>query len=61
MMPQPIEILESNPRPHCTREQARALLQGLLVAYRSLSTAERFFVKSFVSQMSRKQDLQELE
>ena len=61
MMPQPVETLESSPRPRCTREQARELLEGLRAAYQSLSLAERMPVKSFVSQMGRAQELQELE
>jgi len=59
MMPQLTETLESNPRPYCTREQARELLEGLRAAYQSLSLAERLLAKSFVSQMRRAQEQQE--
>ena len=52
-----MQTLIENPQrsygPHCTREQARDLLEGLRVAYQSLPLHERSLFRSAISQMSR--------
>lgn len=47
--------------PHCTRQQARQLLEDLRAAYQSLSTAERGLVKSVIAQVERAQFVLEME
>jgi hypothetical protein len=61
MMPQLIATLEGTPRPVCTREQARGLLEGLLAEYQSLSLAERSLVKGLIGQARRAQDMAEVD
>jgi FixJ family two-component response regulator len=61
MMPSLIQPIEPALGPHCTREQARELLEALRAAYQSLSPADRGLVKNLVSQMERRQLLQEME
>ena len=61
MMPQLIQTLEGSPRPACTREQARELLEGLCAAYQSLSPAERSVVKGLVCQAQRAQAMAEVD
>ncbi|HUM05110.1 MAG TPA: hypothetical protein VLT90_06595 [Terriglobales bacterium] len=53
--------LECGYGPHCTREQARQLLEELRLAYQSLSPAGRGLVKSVVAQLERAQFLQEMD
>jgi hypothetical protein len=61
MMPQFIETLEAGPKPHCSNEQARQLLEALRIAYQSLSLAERCAVKSMVGRAQREQLMQEID
>jgi hypothetical protein len=61
MMPQLIETFENAPRPHCSREQARALLEALRAAYQSLSAAERSLLKSVIGRAQREQVKQEID
>jgi hypothetical protein len=61
MMPQSITPVEYSTRPHCTREQARELLQALQAAYRSLSFAERSLIKSVIDQTWRAQTMLEFD
>jgi len=60
-MPQLIETLEHTPRPHCSRERARALLEALRAAYQSLSPAERGLVKSMIGRAQREHVMQEID
>ena len=57
-MPQLIETLEHAPRPHCSREQAREVLEALRTAYQSLSVAERSLVKSLIGRAQHAQVMQ---
>jgi hypothetical protein len=50
-----IENTQPSYGPHCTREQARKLLEGLRAAYQSLPLHERTLFRSAISQMSREQ------
>jgi hypothetical protein len=59
MMPQLIKTLERTPRPQCTREQARELLESLRNAYQSLSLAERSLVKGVIGRAWHTQVMQE--
>jgi hypothetical protein len=59
MMPQFIQTLKENPRPACTREQARELLEQLRAAYQDLSSAERNLVKGSIWQAQRAQAIAE--
>jgi hypothetical protein len=59
MMPQLLETLEQTPRPQCTREQARELLESLRNAYQSLSLAERSLVKGVIGRAWHTQVMQE--
>jgi hypothetical protein len=59
MMPQLIQTLEGKPRPACTREQARELLEQLRAAYQGLSSAERNLVKGSIWQAQRAQAIAE--
>jgi FixJ family two-component response regulator len=61
MMPQLTETLEHAARPHCSREQARELLEALRTAYQSLSLSERSVVKSMIGRAQREQLLQEID
>jgi len=61
MTPQLIGKLEDRPVPHCTREQARELLEGLRAAYQSLSPAERNFVTCIIWQAGRAQLMREMD
>ena len=58
-MPQLIETLGQTPRPQCTREQARELLETLRTAYQSLSVAERSLVKGVIGRARHTQVMQE--
>jgi hypothetical protein len=60
MMPQLITTLEHAPRPHCSREQARELLEALRTAYQSLSLAERGLMKSVLGRAQQAQTEQEI-
>ncbi|PYV92730.1 MAG: hypothetical protein DMG90_03890 [Acidobacteria bacterium] len=60
MMPQLIETFEQAPRACCSREQARALLEGLRAAYQSLSLADRSSAKSVIGRAQREQSMQEI-
>lgn len=60
-MPTLIETNEISRGPHCSREEAARLLEGLRAAYQSLSRAERGLVKGFVWQLERVQVAQEIE
>ena len=61
MMPTLIETLERGHGPHCSREHAAQLLEGLRSAYQSLPWAERSFVKNMVLQLERVQVAQEID
>jgi hypothetical protein len=61
MMPQFTETLEDAPRPHCSNQQARELLEALRIAYQSLSLAERGAVKSMIGRAQRQQVMQEID
>jgi len=61
MVPQLIETLEHTPRPHCSRERARALLEALRAAYQSLSLAERGLVKSMIGRAQCEHVMQEID
>jgi predicted trehalose synthase len=61
MMPQLIETLEHDHRPHCSREQARELLEALRAAYRALPSAERTFVKSVIGRAQHAQAMQDID
>lgn len=61
MMPQLIETLEPAARRHCSREQARELLEALRCAYQSLALPERSAVKSMIGQAQREQVGQEID
>jgi hypothetical protein len=61
MMPQFTETLEDAPRPRCSNEQARELLEALRIAYQSLSLAERCAVKSMIGRAQRQQVTQEID
>ena len=61
MMPTSIESLERVHGPHCTREQAAELLEGLRLAYQSLSRAQQSLVKGIVGQLERAQKIQEMD
>jgi len=56
-----IEIPERVYGPHCTREQARQLLEALRTAYQALSEAERGLVKAVLGQAASAQRMQEME
>ena len=53
MMPQTITTVEHSTGPHCTREQARELLEALRAAYQSLPFAQRSLVKNLIGQVQR--------
>ena len=61
MMPQFTETLEDAPRPHCSIEQARELLEALRAVYQSLSLAERSLVKTMIGRAQREQVIQEID
>ena len=61
MMLQPVEKLEGTPTGQRTREQARELLEGLRMAYQSLSPSERGLMKSIVWQLGRAQPSKEFD
>jgi hypothetical protein len=46
--------------PHCTRKQARELLEGLCTAYQSLKPAERIVIRDIVAQSAQTQFTQEM-
>lgn len=60
MMPQLIETLGSTAIPHCTREQARELLEGLRAAYQTLPRPEQALIRSMVAQLGREHAHEEL-
>jgi len=59
-MPQLIETPDDAPRPHCSSEQARELLEALRAAYQSLALAERSVVKGMIGEVQREQVLHEM-
>ena len=59
MMLQLTETLERAPEPHCSREQARELLEALRTAYESLSFAERSLVKNMIGRVQHEHAMQE--
>lgn len=59
MMPHLIETLEQTPRPQCTGEKARELLESLRTAYQSLSLGERSLVKGVIGRAWHTQVMQE--
>jgi FixJ family two-component response regulator len=61
MMPTLIETLERGHGPHCSREEAARLLEGLRAAYQSLSQFERRVVKGVIWQQERAQVVQEMD
>jgi hypothetical protein len=61
MMPQVITTVEPSTGPHCTRKQARELLEALHAAYQSLSFAERSLLKSVIGQAERTQAMLEID
>lgn len=61
MMPQAITTVEHSAGPHCTREQARELLEALHAAYQSLSFAERTLLKSVIQKAERTQAVLEID
>ncbi len=61
MMPQMMNAFESMNGRHCTREQARELLEDLRAAYLSLPSAERSLVSVVVRQVGIAQRGQEIE
>lgn len=61
MMLQITETLEHVPRPLCSREQARELLELLRAAYQSLSLAERSLVKSVIGRAQHAQVAAEID
>ena len=62
MMPTLIEMtIERGHGPHCSREEAARLLEGLRAAYQSLSHAERSLVKGTLLQMERVQAALEMD
>jgi len=46
--------------PHCTRKQARELLEGLRTVYQSLLPAERILIRGTVAQSARTQFTREV-
>ncbi len=60
-MPQLTETLGQVPRPHCSREQAREMLESLRTAYQSLSFVERGLFKNRIFRAQREQTLQEID
>jgi hypothetical protein len=61
MMPTLIETSERGYQPHCTRKQARELLEALRAAYQSLSLPGRTLFKGAISRLAREQFIQELD
>lgn len=59
-MPQFTESLEHAPRPHCSSEQARELLEALRTAYQSLSLTERSLIKSVIGRAQQAQVTHEI-
>jgi hypothetical protein len=60
MMPQLLETLKPADGRHCSREQARKLLEALRSAYQSLPFAERSLVKSVIEREQQEQAMQEI-
>ena len=50
----------SRREPHCTRQEARKLLEGLRSAYQSLLPTERIVIRDIVAQSARTQFAQEM-
>jgi hypothetical protein len=61
MMPTLLQTIERGHGPHCSREEAARLLEGLRAAYKSLSRAEQSVVKAALWQEERMQAAQELD
>jgi len=61
MMPTLIETIERGHVPHCSREEAARLLEGLRAAYQSLTRAEQSLVKGALWQQERVQAMQEMD
>jgi len=61
MMPTLIETIERGHRPHCSREEAARLLEGLRAAYQSLPGAEQSVVKGTLWHQERVQAMQEID
>jgi hypothetical protein len=61
MMPTWTVPNEHSYRPHCSREEAARLLEGLRAVYQSLSRAEQGVVKAALWQKERVQASQEMD